>query len=347
MFCSSMRLVRLARICAFTLLGCLLVAGIGAAYNALSLLYYRQVARVPGRIYDVGGYSMHLYCTGVGSPTVLLSSGLGDDFTEWAKVQPVLSKLTKVCSYDRAGFGWSEPRPGVQDAKAIAAQLHQLVQIADIERPFVLVGHSISGIYMRYYAAHYPGDLAGLVFIDGATPLQNSRIPKALLKIQQDQRRDMPWEKLLMTLGWYRLLGDCTSIPPGFEAYSAWIKADSCVPSQIDAIEQELDAEHLSGEETINAGPFGNLPILILSRDPNVLAPNWPASVSRENAVVWNQMQEEAKGLSSDSLRIIAEGSHHYIMDDRPHLVNRLIASFIVMIRNHQSFADNHATIEE
>lgn len=346
--CSSMRLGRLARICALIALGCLLIAGTGAAYNALSLLYFRHVAGVPGRLYDVGGYSMHLYCTGTGSPTVILSSGLGDDFTEWAKVQPVLSKLTRICSYDRAGFGWSEPQPGVvQDAKTICSQLHQLVQVAGIQRPFVLVGHSISGIYLRYYAAHYPGDLAGLVFIDGATPLQDSRIPKALLKIQQEQRRDMPWQKLLVTLGWYRLLGDCTSIPRGFEAYSAWIKADSCVPSQVDAIEQELDAERVSGQETIDAGPFGNLPILILSRDPRHLAPNWPASVSEANAVVWNQMQEEAKELSSDSVRVIARGSGHYIMDDRPNLVNRLIASFILMIRNHRTFADDHATIEE
>jgi pimeloyl-ACP methyl ester carboxylesterase len=342
-----MRTVRPARICALLLLGCLLVAGIGVAYNALSLLHYRQVAAVPGRLYDVGGYSMHLYCTGTGSPAILLSSGLGDDFTEWAKVQPVLSQLTRVCSYDRAGFGWSERRPGIQDAKAIASHLHQLVEIAGIQRPFVLVGHSISGIYLRYYAAHYRGDLAGLVFIDGATPLQDSRIPKALLRMQRDQRREMPWQKLLMTLGWYRLLGDCTSVPSGFEAYGAWIKADSCVPSQVDAIEQELDAEQVSGQETIHAGPFGNLPILILSRDPAVLAPNWPASVSKANAVVWNRMQEEAKGLSSDSVRIIARGSHHYIMDDRPDLVNRQIISFIVMLRNHGSFADDHATIEE
>jgi pimeloyl-ACP methyl ester carboxylesterase len=330
-----------------TVLVCLLIAGVGAAYNVLSLLYFRHVAGVPGKLYDVGGYSMHLYCTGTGSPTVLLSSGLGDDFTAWARVQPVLAGLTRVCSYDRAGFGWSESRPGLQDANAISSQLHQLVQAAGIQRPFVLVGHSISGIYLRYYAAHYPGDLAGLVFIDGATPLQDSRIPKALLEIQQDQRREMPWQKLLMTLGWYRLRGDCTSVPPGFEAYTAWIRADSCVPSQIDAIERELDAEQASGQETIRAGPFGNLPILILSRDPGVLAPNWPASVSKANAVAWNQMQEEAKGLSTDSLRIIAKGSLHYIMDDRPDLVSGRIASFIVMIRDHQSFANNHATVEE
>ena len=103
-----MRLARPARICAFTLLVCLLVVGTGTAYNALSLRHFRQIAGVPGRLFDMGGYSTHLYCTGTGSPTVLLSSGLGDDFTEWAKVQPVLSQQTRVCSYDRAGFGWSE-----------------------------------------------------------------------------------------------------------------------------------------------------------------------------------------------------------------------------------------------
>jgi pimeloyl-ACP methyl ester carboxylesterase len=319
----------------------------GAAYNALSLRHYRQVAGVPGKIYDVGGYSMHLYCTGQGSPTVVLSSGLGDDSMKWAKVQPVLSKQTRVCSYDRAGFGWSQSRPGPQDANAISQQLHQLLEVAGIQRPFVLVGHSISGIYLRSYATHYPGDLAGLVFMVGATPLQDSRIPKALVKIQEDQRRKMQWQTFLMTLGWYRLQGICTSIPSGFETYSAWIKADSCVPSRMNAIENELDAERTSGDETIHAGPFGDLPILILSRDPKVLPPNWPASVARENSVVWNQMQEEAKGLSEQTLRIIAKGSDHYIQNDRPDLVNGEITLFIAMIRRHEPFPNNHVTTEE
>ena len=326
---------------------CLLAVGGGAAYNALSLHHYRQVAGVSGKLYDVGGYSMHLYCTGEGSPTIVLSSGLGDDFTSWAKVQPALSRQTRVCSYDRAGFGWSESRPGVQDANAISAQLHQLIGAAAVQRPFVLVGHSISGIYLRSYAAHYPDDLAGLVFVDGATPLQDDRIAKELVKIQEDQRREMPWQKLLMMLGWYRLQGDCTAIPPGFEAYSAWIKADSCIPSQMDAMENELDAERVSGEETIHAGPFGNLPVLVLSRDPNVLAPNWPAAVAKANSIVWGQMQEEAKGLSGQSRRIIAKGSDHYLQNDRPDLVIREIGSFVGMIRDHQPFPDSGSTTEE
>lgn len=337
----------LARIGATIVLICLLAGSGGVAYNALSIRHYRQIAGVPGKLYDIGGYSMHLYCTGEGSPTIVLSSGLGDDFTAWAKVQPALSRQTRVCSYDRAGFGWSDWRPGIQDANAISSQLHQLIEASAVRRPFVLVGHSISGIYLRSYAAHYPGDLAGLVFVDGATPLQDDRIPKDLVKIQEDQRRQMPWQKLLMTLGWYRLQGVCTSIPPGFEAYSAWIKADSCIPSQMDAMENELDAERASGEETIHAGPFGNLPVLILSRDPNVFAPNWPAAVSKANSIAWSQMQEEAKGLSGQSRRIIAKGSDHYIQNDRPELVNREIASFVTMIRKQQSFSDNRSTTEE
>ena len=337
----------LARIGATVVLICLLAGTGGAAYNALSIRHYRKIAGVPGKLYNIGGYSMHLYCTGEGSPTIVLSSGLGDDFTGWAKVQPALSRQMRVCSYDRAGFGWSDSRPGVQDANAISSQLHQLIEAAAVQRPFVLVGHSISGIYLRSYAAHYPGDLAGLVFVDGATPLQDDRIPKELVKIQENQRRQMPWQKLLMTLGWYRLQGACTSIPPGFEAYSAWIKADSCIPSQMDAIENELDAERASGEETIHAGPFGNLPVLILSRDPNVFPSNWPAPVAKANSVVWNQMQEEANGLSSQSRRIIAKGSDHYIQNDRPDLVNGEVASFVAMIRNHQLFPANRTTTEE
>lgn len=144
---------------------------------------------------------MHLYCMGESSPAIVLSSGLGDDFTGWAKVQPVLSRQTKVCSYDCAGFGWSESRPGVQDANAISTRLHQLIATAAVQRPFVLVGHSISGICLRSYAAHYLSDPAGLVFVDGATPLQDDRIPKELVKIQEDQRRRMPRQKLLMTPG--------------------------------------------------------------------------------------------------------------------------------------------------
>jgi len=324
-----------------------LVALVGASYNSFSIQNDRARAGIPGKIYDVDGYPMHIYCTGQGAPAVVLEAGLGDDSLIWAKVQPPLSRVTTVCAYDRAGFGWSAPRPGRQDAAAISGQLHRLLIKAGITRPIILMGHSIGGLYLRAYAARYPEDLAGLVFIDGATPLQDDRIPPALVNIQNQQRRGMPWQKFLTTLGWYRIHGDCNEVDPGFERYSAWIRADSCIPSQITAMENELDAERTSGEETLHAGPFSPLPILILSRDPTSLPSNWPPEVARENSKVWNVMQEEAKGLSDHSRRIIARGSDHDIHIDRPDLVNNEVTRFISEVRAHRASAKNGTTVEE
>jgi pimeloyl-ACP methyl ester carboxylesterase len=339
---------RLAGFAALTLLGLAAFAlAAGGAYNALSVRHYRAQVGAPGRLYRVDGSVMHIYCTGKGAPAIVLSAGLGDDSLIWAKVQPELSKTTTVCSYDRAGFGWSDPRPGRQDANAIARQLHDLIAAAGIRRPVILMGHSISGLYLRAYAARYPGDLAGLVFVDGATPLQDDRIPRALVKIQDDQRRAMPWTKLRMMLGWYRLTGDCTAITPGFERYAAWIKADSCIPSQVDAIENELDAERVSGEQTLHAAAPRDLPVLILSRDPKVLPSNWPAAVAKANSIVWNTMQEEAKVLSDHSRRIIAKGSDHYIQIDRADLVNREVSAFTIQVRRHDFSRLDGSTTEE
>jgi pimeloyl-ACP methyl ester carboxylesterase len=320
-----------------SMLALLLVAGaaaLGAAYNALSLRHYRSIAGVPGTLFTVDGYPMHLFCTGHGSPAIILDAGLGNDSLIWAKVQPEISKHTTVCAYDRAGFGWSAPRPGRRDANSIADQLHALLHIAQVPPPYILMGHSIAGLYVRAYAHRYLADVAGLILVDGATPLQNDRLPKALIALQDAQRRQLPWERLLMRLGWNRIKGECTQIEPGFERYAAWIRADSCVPSQITAIDGELDSERLSGEETLHAGPFASLPVLIVSRDPAVLPSNWPTDVGRANAIVWNDMQEEAKSLSSHSRRVIARHSDHDIQLDRPELLTELVRGFVTDIRN-------------
>jgi pimeloyl-ACP methyl ester carboxylesterase len=305
----------------------------GTTYNQLALRKLRSLAHAPGQIYKVDGYDAHMVCTGEGSPTVILDTGLGDDFTTWVKVQPELSKITRVCSFDRSGFGSSAMTPRPHDADTLAAQLHDLVGVAGIDKPFVLVGHSIAGLYQRAYARRYTDDLAALVFIDGATPLQDDRVPKSLVAIQDAQRAKMPWQKLLMTIGWYRLQGICSSVPAGFEAYSTVIQASNCDPTQFDAIEAELDAVRQSGEETLKVGPFANLPVLILSRDPAAMPSNWPPEVARTNSVVWNQMQEESKSLSPMSRRIIAKGSDHYVHVDRPDLVNREVTGLIQALR--------------
>jgi pimeloyl-ACP methyl ester carboxylesterase len=339
------------RIAAYGLLSALIVlacvAALGASYNALALRHYRSIAGIPGKLYLVGDYKMHLYCTGQGQPAVILDAGLGDDSLIWAKVQPHLSMHTTVCAYDRAGFGWSALRPGSRDANSIADQLHGLLSAAKVAPPYILMGHSIAALYVRAYAMRYPAELAGLVLVDGATPLQDDRLPKELLAIQDRQRRSLPWERFWMQLGWDRLKGECTGVLPGFERYAAWIKADSCVPSQITAIERELDSEHLSGEETVRAGPFTNLPILIFSRDPAVLPSNWPAAVGKANAIVWNVMQEEAKALSPHSRRIIARNSDHHIQVDRADLIDQTVSGFVMDIRDQDLSRLDGSTVYE
>jgi pimeloyl-ACP methyl ester carboxylesterase len=339
------RLVAFSLLAGLSVFGC--AAALGAAYNSLSLRHYRSITGVPGTLFTVDGYRMHLFCTGHGAPAIILDAGLGDDSLIWAKIQPQLSQLTTVCSYDRAGFGWSQAQPGRRDANSVANQLHSLLRVARVAPPYVLMGHSIAGLYVRAYANRYSAELAGVVLVDGATPLQDDRIPRALVAIQDAQRRRMPWDRLWMRLGWNRITGECTQIMPGFERYAAWIRADTCVPSQITAMEGELDSERLSGEETVHAGPFASLPVLIVSRDPMVLPSNWPAEVARANSTVWNTMQEEAKSLSPHSRRIIARRSDHYIQVDRPDLLNEAVTGFVTDIRNHDlSHLDGTTDIE-
>ena len=120
------------------------------------------------RLVDVGGYKLYLECIGTGTPTVILESGANG--TDWSFVEPSVASFTRVCAYDRAGTGSSEPRPAgiAATASRVAAELHTLVAAAGIEGPDVLVGHSLGGFYSHLYAKLYPNDVAGLVLVDGA-----------------------------------------------------------------------------------------------------------------------------------------------------------------------------------
>jgi pimeloyl-ACP methyl ester carboxylesterase len=135
-----------------------------SAFNAIALYHYRHPP--PGELYLVDGHAMRIDCMGSGSPTIVLDAGLGNDGLIWGGVQPVLAKITRVCSYDRAGFGWSDSVLPPHDADHIAAELHGPLAAAKIGGPIVLMGHSIAGIYIRDYAIRYPDDVTGLIFVD-------------------------------------------------------------------------------------------------------------------------------------------------------------------------------------
>ncbi|HEX7886427.1 MAG TPA: alpha/beta hydrolase [Phenylobacterium sp.] len=142
---------------ALTVVGCNLRGGVQEASADPGP---RRLAALPD------GRKLNLACAGRGSPTVLLEAGFGADSQAWFKVQPALAKLTRVCAYDRAGYGYSDPGPSPRDGAAVARDLDQALAAADIAGPFIVVGHSAGGLYARLFAARRAQDVAGLVLLD-------------------------------------------------------------------------------------------------------------------------------------------------------------------------------------
>jgi pimeloyl-ACP methyl ester carboxylesterase len=306
----------------------LAVAGT-SGWNAIALYHFRHPP--PGKTYLVDGHTMRIDCMGSGSPVIVLDAGLGDDGLTWGGVQPPLAKTTRVCSYDRAGLGWSDALPAPRDAEHIATELHGLLAAAGINVPVVLMGYSIAGIYIREYATRYPTEVAGLIFVDGSTPLQN-RNPAFKA---HDSGASTRWPRMLvyqsaLTLGIPRLMGRCSQSFPGFDPRASQFEGEDQCHRQLGASAAEMASVDRSGEETVHTGPYGALPILIFSQDPVKAASDGePADI----AEAWNQMQEDLKRLSTRSRRIVAKGSPHYIQLVRAELIEREVPVFIGQIR--------------
>jgi pimeloyl-ACP methyl ester carboxylesterase len=320
------------------------IAGAASSgYNAIALHRFRS--HPPGRIYLVNGHKMRIDCTGSGSPTIVLDAGLGNDGLIWGGVQPVLAKTTRVCSYDRAGFGWSDALPPPRDADHIATELHGLLSAAAIGGPIVLMGHSISGIYIRDYATRYPEDMVGLIFVDGSTPLQNRNpaFKGAEGKGPAEWARALQ-RTALFDLGIPRVFGQCSNKFPGFDASAATLQAEDLCHVQWGSIAAEEDSFDRSGEETDHTGPYGAMPILIFSQDTGKgVAEGEPVAMGK----AWDQMQEDLKKLSTRSRRIIAKGSTHYIQLDRPELLEKEVPLFIEQIRGAPSGPASYASTSD
>ena len=123
----------------------------------------------PGRLIDVGGRTLHFICSGAGSPTIILEAGASAFAIDWSLVQPEVARRNRVCSYDRAGSGWSQPRGEVDTPARIVRDLHAALAAAGEKPPYVLVGASMGGVYVRLYQLEYPTEVAGLVFVDPST----------------------------------------------------------------------------------------------------------------------------------------------------------------------------------
>ena len=147
-----------------------MIAAIGGGYQTVRESLDARAYPPPGQLIDVGGHRLHLYCTGSGGPTVVLEPGGGASSSDVGWITPAVARDSRVCVYDRAGRGWSDPADGPQDGAHIAADLHTLLQRAKVPGPYVLAGHSFGGLYVQSFAAQFPDQVAGMVLLDSTAP---------------------------------------------------------------------------------------------------------------------------------------------------------------------------------
>lgn len=268
---------------------------------------------------------MHIHCEGAGSPTVVLDAGLMDFSTLWTKVQAHTATFTRVCSYDRAGLGWSDPRPASEPDADAVADLDALLRAAGVEAPYVLAGHSYGGVNVRRFAQRYPDRVLGLVLVDAAGSDQLQRMPElaAAMHAMERQFRSLAFMKdlglLALTPG---SIPDRGLPDESARRYRAVLAASGYFRAALG--ELRLARSSLSMPQT-DSGVLGGLPVIVISR--GTAAPT-PFRSAAENARVekeWQRMQRELLALSSRTIHFVASGSDHDIHLKRPDLVVRAI----------------------
>jgi pimeloyl-ACP methyl ester carboxylesterase len=307
------------------LLFVLALAAAGFLYENISEARDRRFNPMPGRLVDVGGRKMHIDCSGEGAPVVVLDSGLGDTYISWRKVQPEIAKVTRVCSYDRAGLGYSDPSSQPRTSRVIAEELHALLRTANVAPPYVLVGHSMGGFDVRLYASLYRSEVAGMVLVDASHPDQENRFPPELKDMEKSWLREEMFFVYTSPIGIPRLLGFCEDDP-------VQRAADCNFHSAYEGM-SEMKAFPESAAETAATGSLGDLPLAVLSHDPDKLSAELPADLAKPTNEAWEKMQEELAHLSTRGTQTIAKGSAHYIQIDRPAIVIEAVRNIVMQAR--------------
>ena len=316
----------LKRVVLWLIIGLVSVAAVGAVYQTIATKLDQRAYPPTGQMIDVGGYKLHLYCTGVnvdGSPTVILEAGLGSIFSTWARVQPEVANATRVCSYDRAGMGWSDPSPEPRDAQHIAKELHTLLHNANIPGPYVLVGWSYGGLYMREYAGQYDDEVIGLVLLDSSHPDQWTSTSEGQAQFQAIAKI-YSVSPLLARLGVMRVMGlvqPSSGLPM---PYDEMLKASFAATKDWDAQSAEFLASLATATQVSQYKTLNNIPLFVLTATEHDTPP--------EEEQLWQGWQTELASLSTNSAHQIVEGADHVSFWRDPETAKISVAAILKVV---------------
>lgn len=266
----------------------------------------------PGKLVDVGGFRLHLYCTGEGGPTVILEHGHRATYLDWYRVQPGVAKFARVCSYDRAGYGWSDPSARDRSPSIMSEELHSALHAAGEKPPYIWVGHSFGAMNGIMFAHKFPGEVSALVLVDGSTPQS----------LHQARWREKVWLRtiqLTMPFGLPRWRGWCGGGPNEIAEVKQALTCDS---QNFATILREDAAFPVATREIRGIASLGNTPLVVIARDP---AMGNNAEIEARHA----QQQREMTKLSTNSRFAVAEGSGHDVPLARPDVVVEAVKSLL------------------
>jgi pimeloyl-ACP methyl ester carboxylesterase len=292
------------RLMLYPLFVALVLAGVGGSYETIHEQVDRSTTAMPGHLVDVGGHRLYVHCTGSGSPTVVLVSGLAETSVYWGGwIAPAIAQNTTVCAYDRAGQGWSDPPASPQDGVAVATDLHTLLDHAQIAGPYVLVGHSTGGVYIRIFAARYPDQVAGMVLLDSQPNEALTGLPDFPSQYSTIRRASALFPSLAR-LGVFRLVNQFASdplpLPTRYEERAVVSTAS------LNRIQRDEFAElPMTLTEAAALTTLGDRPLIVVTAAKGAQAG-------------WLPLQDKMTGLSTNSAhRVLPDTDHPGLIHDR------------------------------